>query len=247
MAVTERERQGVAVCGRFVAASPPADIAAYFGATLPETTLPDNFNVAPTAEIYAVVDAPNGPELQVFHWGLIPSWAKDRKIASKMINARSETITEKSMFAKLFATRRCIIPADGFYEWKTLATGGTPKKPAKQPYFIRRLDGEPLAMAGIWTSWRDPAGQPGERLHSTSIITTSANETMRPLHDRMPVMLPVSAWATWLEPSFTDTQALKEFLVPAPNGLLSVYPVSTDVNSVRNGGVDLIKPVAAEA
>jgi putative SOS response-associated peptidase YedK len=234
------------VCGRFVAASPPADIASYFGATLPETALPGNYNVAPTSEIYAVVDSPNGPSLQVFHWGLIPSWAKDRKIASKMINARSETITEKSMFAKLFATRRCIIPADGFYEWKTVSSGKTPKKPAKQPYLIHRMDGEPLAMAGIWTSWRDPAGHPGELLHSASIITTAANETMAPLHDRMPVMLPVGAWSTWLDTSFTDTDRLKDFLVPAPMGLLTVYPVSTDVNSVRNGGPDLIKPVAEQ-
>lgn len=234
------------MCGRFVAASPPADIAAYFGATLPETALPENYNVAPTSEIYAVVDSPKGPELQVFHWGLIPSWAKDRKIASKMINARSETITEKSMFAKLFTTRRCIIPADGFYEWKKLPSGGTPKKPAKQPYLIHRLDGEPLAMAGIWTSWRDPAGEPGKRLHSASIITTAANETMAPLHDRMPVMLPVAAWSTWLDGSFTDGDRLKDFLVPAPVGLLTVHPVSTDVNSVRNGGPDLIKPVAEQ-
>ena len=231
------------MCGRFVAASPPADIAAYFGATLPDTELPPNFNVAPTSDVYAVIGTPNGPAIRVFHWGLIPSWAKERKGASKMINARAETITEKSMFAKLFSTRRCIIPADGFYEWMTLDPVIGAKKPGKQPYFISRLDGEVLAMAGIWTSWRDPAGAPGERLHSTSVITTIANETMQPLHDRMPVLLPVSAWKTWLDPAQTNADDLQRFLTPAPKELLTVYPVSTDVNSVRNGGPKMVERV----
>ena len=228
------------MCGRFVAASPPAEIAAYFGATLPETLLPSNYNVAPTTDVYAVVHGDDGPQMQVFHWGLVPAWATERKIGSKMINARGETISDKPVFSKLFSSRRCIIPADGFFEWKSFPGLAGAKKPRKQPYFIHRLDGEPLAMAGIWSTWRDPTATAGERLHSTSIVTTAANDTMLALHDRMPVILPVSAWSAWLDPLERDLEWLKGLLVPAPNELLTFHPVSPEVNSVRNGGAELI-------
>jgi putative SOS response-associated peptidase YedK len=238
------------VCGRFVTATPPNELAAYFGAALggvgvaEGVALPDNHNVAPTNEIYAVVDTPSGPEVATFHWGLIPSWAKDRKIASTMINARAETLASKPAFKGLYVSKRCIIAADGFYEWK--AGAGVPDakgKPTKQPYFIHSLIGEPLAFAGLWTSWRDPAAPDAGRLHTATIITTSANETMQPVHDRMPVLLPATAWATWLDAGNRDIETLSELLVPAPEQLLTMHPVSTDVNSVRNRGPHLLAPV----
>lgn len=235
----------VIVCGRFVAAAPVEDIAAYFAATLADTDLPKNYNVAPTEEVYGVVHGTDGRELHVFHWGLVPFWAKDRKIAARMINARAETIAEKPAFARLFTAQRCIVPADGFYEWQTLGMAG--KKPVKQPYFIQRSDREPLAMAGIWSSWRDPNSTEPTRLHTLSIITTVANELMRPLHDRMPVLLPPGSWDRWLDPRVNNVEWLGGLLVPAPNELLTRWPVASDVNSVRNKSAQLIEPVPLTA
>ncbi len=247
MVVPERYRS-LLMCGRFVSASPPDQIAAYFGAGLSETLLPANFNVAPTADVYAVVDTADGPMLGVFHWGLVPVWAKDIKIGNKMINARAETLAEKSAFKTIFRKHRCIVPADGFFEWKagppTVTPTGKPGKPVKQPMYIHRLDGEPLAFAGLWSTWKDPSAEPGAgRLHSATIITTSANGTMAPIHDRMPVILPASRWAEWLDPDNDDIEALSRLLVPAPDSLLTVHPVSTEVNNARNGGPQLIDPV----
>ena len=237
------------MCGRFVSATPPDQIAAYFGATLDAEALPDNFNVAPTNDIYAIVDTGAGPTLQVFHWGLIPSWAKDRKIGQKMINARAETLADKAAFKSVFRKYRCIIPADGFYEWKVepgkLTRTG---KPAKQPMYIHRLDGEPLAFAGLWSVWKDRAAGDDLALHSATIVTTSANGTMAPVHDRMPVLLPRSRWAEWLDPANDDLVSLGRLLVPAPDDELTMHPVSTEVNNVRNKGAELraaIDPAAA--
>ena len=253
------------MCGRFVSATPPDRIAAYFGADLAAEPLPENYNVAPTNEIYAVVETPSGPQLQVFHWGLVPHWAKERKIGQKMINARAETVAEKPAFKSILRKYRCIIPADGFYEWQAAQTGmavpveagdlalsaeppklTTSGKPAKQPMFIHRLDGEPLAFAGLWSVWtdRDPEANPeGLSLHSATIITTTANGTMAPVHDRMPVILPASRWHEWLDPTNNDLDALTGLLVPAPDDLLTMHPVSTEVNNVRNKGEQLIDPL----
>jgi putative SOS response-associated peptidase YedK len=143
--------------------------------------------------------------------------------------------------------KRCLSPMDGFYEWKAGEPGGPVTKsgkPAKQPMFINRLDGEPLAVAGLWSAWRDPAGDPSaDWLHSATIITTSANATMTPIHDRMPVILPPSVWDEWLDPAHQDLDVLSGLLVPASDSLLTVRPVSTDVNNVRNKGPELIDPV----
>lgn len=231
------------MCGRFVAASAPADIAAYFDALLPDAVLPPKYNVAPTDDIYAVVDHGEGRRLEVFSWGLVPFWAKDRKIAAKMINARAETLNDKPVFAELLAKKRCLIPADGFYEWKHLANASAAKKTTKQPYYITRPDGEPLAMAGLWTTWRDKSQPDSERLYTATIITTAANATVSPLHDRMPVMVPMSRWSTWLDPDMHDRRDLQQFLLPAPDNLLELYAVSTDVNSVRNQSPHLIERV----
>lgn len=239
------------MCGRFVAATPPDELAAYFGATLAETFAeggeppPPNYNVAPTSDIYAVVDTPRGRELTVFHWGLVPVWAKDTKIGSKMINARAETLLEKRSFTPAFKQRRCIVPLDGFFEWKAPAGDAAGSK-VKQPYFIHRLDGEPLAVAGLWERWRDkatPAGDEPLTLHSATLITVGANATMAPIHDRMPALLPASSWSQWLDPSNHDLVSLGELLVPAPNDLLTMHPVSTAVGNVRNKGPELIDPI----
>jgi putative SOS response-associated peptidase YedK len=244
-------RQGTgsvrAMCGRFVSSSTPDKIAEYFGATFEGETLGANYNVAPTNDIYAVVAGPDGqPRVEVFHWGLIPVWAKDRKIGSKMINARAETLAEKPAYKGVFRKQRCIIPMDGFYEWQAGAADGPVTKsgkPVKQPMFIHRLDGEPLAVAGLWSAWRDKeAGPDADWLHSATVVTTSANATMSPIHDRMPVILPQSAWSTWLDPENQDLEMLSGLLVPAPDTLLTVHAVSTAVNNVRNKGPELILP-----
>ncbi len=234
------------MCGRFVSSSSPEKIAEYFGAAFDGESLGENFNVAPTTDIYGVVVGADGEaRLEVFHWGLLPVWAKDRKLGQKMINARSETMASKPAFKGVFRKHRCLIPMDGFYEWQAGQPGGPVTKggkPAKQPMFISRLDGAPLAVAGLWSAWRDPADGGSDWLHTATVVTTSANTTMAPIHDRMPVILPQSAWSTWLDPANEDLAALSQLLVPAPDTLLQVRPVGTDVNNVRNKGPQLLDP-----
>jgi putative SOS response-associated peptidase YedK len=231
------------MCGRFVSASPPDEIARYFDATAPEALLEPSYNVAPTNDVYAVLDDGGVRRLDAFHWGLVPHWAKDPKVGSRMINARSETLATKNAYKPSFKRRRCLIPADGFYEWKKV-----PGSKRKQPYFINRADGEPLAFAGLWSVWRGPADQADQDqgLRSCTILTTEANETMAPLHDRMPVILPASAWDQWLDPANDDLDTLGKLLVPAPPDLITARPVSTQVNSVRNKGAELVEPVPEE-
>jgi putative SOS response-associated peptidase YedK len=250
------------MCGRFVSSQTPDQISAYFGASFeglgtspaPDATaadLPANFNVAPTNDVYGIVGDGNGHrELQIFHWGLVPSWAKDVKIGSKMINARAETLAEKPAFKSAFRKHRMILPMDGFYEWRQGSATEAPQlltkagKPVKQPMFIHRADGEPLAVAALWTTWRDrDAGPDAPWLHSCTIITTSANATMTPVHDRMPVILPQAVWDEWLDPRNADLESLQRLLVPAADDLLAMHPVSTDVNNVRNKGAELIEPI----
>lgn len=257
------------MCGRFVTTSSAEDIAAYFGASLAESLAqslalsdsgspdaPDaehlpgrdaNYNVAPTNDVLGIVD-PMGiadeqghvrPEVRSYQWGLVPSWAKDVKIGSKMINARAETIAEKPAFKGLFRKHRLIVPMDGFYEWQVVAG-----QKAKQPMFIHRADGQPLAVAGMWAAWRDKAlGDGAPWLHTCTVITTEANATMAPVHDRMPVLLPADRWDEWLDPTNQDTDALAHLLVPAPDDLLVMHPVSTAVNNVRNKGAELIERI----
>ena len=237
------------MCGRFVSSSSPERIAAYFGAEQVADSLGPNFNVAPTNDVYGVVaDADGHRELQVFHWGLVPVWAKERKIGQKMINARSETIAEKPAFKGIVKKHRCIIPMDGFYEWAPGVEGGPTTKAgklAKRPYFIHRHDGEPLAVAGIWSAWRDKQAAPDEPwLHSTAVVTTRANELMSSIHDRMPVILPTAMWDTWLDPTNQHVEVLSKLLVPAPEELLEMHEVSTDVNNVRNKGERLVEPIS---
>ena len=228
------------MCGRYVVATHPDELAKYFGAHAPpaERALSENHNVAPTQTVYAVRESDGQRNLDTLRWGLVPSWAKDPKIGNRMINARAETVAEKNSFKRPLARRRCIIPADGFYEWHRIE--GAKRK---QPMFISRRDGEPFAFAGLWERWRDKQsldedGEPLE-LHSCTIITCSANEAMSEIHDRMPVLLAPNTWDAWLDPDNDDTAALTSLLVPAPSTLMTMHPVSTDVNNARNRGAHL--------
>jgi putative SOS response-associated peptidase YedK len=236
------------VCGRFVSSSSPERIAAYFGAEVAVEALGENYNVAPTNDIYGVVAiAESGLEVQAFHWGLIPVWAKERKIGQRMINARAETLAEKPAFKGVFKKHRCIIPMDGFYEWAAGIEGGPVTKAgklAKRPHYIHRVDDEPLAVAGLWSAWKDrAAGSDAEWLHSAAVVTTDANTTMAPIHNRMPVILPKAMWDIWLDPTNQNIDMLSKLLVPAPEHLLTMHEVSSTVNNVRNKGRDLIAPL----
>jgi len=231
------------MCGRFASTTPPDQLAKYFAAEASEALLEQdqlqNFNVAPTQGVYTVYEDGGTRRLDAFHWGLVPFWAKDPKIGSRMINARSETLAEKNSFKRPFARRRCIIPADGFYEWKKIE--GQKKK---QPMYMSRVDGEPFAFAGLWEVWKDKNhtddnGDPLE-LYSCTIITGDPNEKVAEVHDRMPVMLPPDKWDVWLDRDNHDIDQLQGFLVPAPAQLIQLHPVSTDVNNVRNNGPELI-------
>lgn len=231
------------MCGRFASTTPPDQLAKYFGAEPAEALLEDadaNYNVAPTQGVYTVYEDGGVRRLDAFHWGLVPFWAKDPKIGSRMINARAETLAEKNSYKRPFAKRRCIIPADGFYEWKKVE--GQKKK---QPMYMSRADGEPFAFAGLWEVWKDENhtdddGDPLE-LYSCTIITGDPNEKVAEVHDRMPVMLPPDRWDAWLDRNNDDIEALQGFLVPAPAQLIRIHPVSTEVNNVRNNGPDLIE------
>lgn len=227
------------MCGRFVSTSPPEELADYFGVdVVADAVLEPNYNVAPTTDVYAVVEDGGERHLDAFFWGLVPSWAKEPKVGSKMINARAETLATKNAFKKSFQTRRCIIPASGFYEWKKLDSK------TKQPMFMTRPDGAPFAFAGLWSVWRGP-DHDQEPLRSVTIITTTPNEVMAPIHDRMPVILPADVWSTWLDRDYDDLGALSRLLVPSPNDIIVTTPVSTKVNSVRNNGPELLEPEVA--
>lgn len=227
----------VAMCGRFVSASPPDEIAAYFEASVSgDQALEMSYNVAPTDDIYAVTLADGERRLETFHWGLVPPWAESPAVGSRMINARAETIATKGAFRPALESRRCLVPADGFYEW--MAIEGRTKK---QPLFIHARDGHPLAFAGLWETWSDRANPGAGSLHSCTIITTRANGVMAPVHDRMPAILAPSVWNDWLAPA-GDLDALRALLVPAADEVLEMHRVATDVGNVRNDGAHLIDP-----
>jgi putative SOS response-associated peptidase YedK len=234
------------MCGRFTSSTPPDQLARYFGAQTPAEELIQaakkqggNFNVAPTQGVYTIYEDDDVRRLDTFHWGLVPFWAKDPKIGSRMINARAETVAEKNSFKRPFARTRCIVPADGFYEWKKVE--GQKKK---QPMYMSRADGEPLAFAGLWEVWKDRNhtdswGEPLE-LYSCTIITCDSIETVAEVHDRMPVMLEPDAWDIWLDRNNQDIESFQGLLVPALPQLIKIHPVSTDVNKVGNNSPELI-------
>lgn len=244
------------MCGRYAAAKDSAALATEFETVAPVgDDLPPDYNVAPTKRVHVVVDRERDGvrqrTLEIARWGLIPSWAKDPSIGSRMINARAETVAEKPAFRRAFAQRRCLVPADGYYEWYTPTQEGAPTgkggKPLKQPFYIHPRDGSSLAMAGLYEWWRDPSVLDGDetawRLTCT-VITTQATDDVGRIHDRMPMTIDRSRWAAWLDPAVSGAAAL-DFLHPAAEGTLEAYPVSTLVNSVRNNGPSLLEPVAA--
>ena len=229
------------MCGRFVAATPPSVLAERF--MVDEIVVddrPPSWNVAPTADVYAVARSRQGARrLGTLRWGLVPSWADNPSGGARLINARAETVATNGVYRESFARRRCIVPADGFYEWQAPAEPGD----TKQPYFIRAVDGQALALAGLWDSWRDAEGR---WLRTCTIVTTGANDVVAPLHDRMPVVLPEEAWAGWLDASELDVRGARALLAPAPAGVLERHRVSTAVNSARNDGPELVEILPAE-
>jgi putative SOS response-associated peptidase YedK len=237
------------MCGRYVTVSSPALLAERFHVDdirLPEEPLEPSYNVAPRAEVPVVAErrgeaGSHTRVLDLVRWGLIPFWAKDPKIGDRMINARADKILTSSAFKRPFERRRCIVPADGFYEWEKVEVAGK-AKPRKQPWFIRRRDGEPLAFAGLWETWRDPdADGDAPPMRSCVIITTGPNELLAPIHDRMPVVLPESAWDTWLDVENHDTTRLQQLLVASPAEELEMWPVSSLVNKADNNGPELLE------
>jgi putative SOS response-associated peptidase YedK len=256
------------MCGRYASARKRIELLEEFSVERDRTTQPlaPDYNVAPTKSVYAVLsrdgkDSRDGGDeekpapsrqLRVVRWGLVPSWAKDVSIGSRLINARSETVAEKPAFRRAFARRRCLLPADGYYEWMVLGAAEAsdrPGKKAKQPYFIHRADGGPLAFAGLYELWRDrsvPDEDPAAWLWSATIITTTAPDELGEIHDRMPMVIPPDSWADWLDPANTDVADLRALLAPAMASGLATYPVSTEVNSVRNNGPQLIEQIEVD-
>ena len=250
------------MCGRYASSRKPEDLVEEFEirtSKVDEALAPD-YNVAPTKPVYAVLERPphreddepaEPPErqLRVLHWGLIPSWAKDPAIGNRMINARIETLAEKPAFKRALKKRRCLLPADGYYEWYPTEQLGKSGKPLKQPFFIRPKDHGILAMAGLYEIWRDPdrAEDDPDRFRWTcTVLTTQAEDAVGHIHDRMPLMVERDRWGAWLDPTVSGRDDLLSLLVPAAPGRLEAYPVSTDVNNVRNNGPELAEPIPAE-
>ncbi|MBQ0826622.1 SOS response-associated peptidase [Streptomyces tagetis] len=242
------------MCGRYASTRGPQDLTSLFDVTEwhPEEELSPSWNVAPTDPVYAVLERPARDdtdrvrrELRALRWGLVPSWAKDPRGGARMINARVETVHEKPAYRRAFAKRRCLLPADGFYEWdpvKDEATGRT----RKQPYFIHPDDGQVMALAGLYEYWRDPEveddGDPAAWLMTCTIITTDATDEAGRVHPRMPLALAPDHYDAWLDPRHQDTDELRALLIRPAGGRLTARPVSTAVNSVRDNGPHLLDP-----
>lgn len=264
------------MCGRYAASRAPEELARIFGVERwePTESLAPDFNVAPTKEVHVVLDRPvkDAPsprpvrQLRVLRWGLVPSWASGPEGAARMINARAETVAEKPSFRRPFAQRRCIIPADGYFEWVTahderqLEVEGKKKRARKQPYFVLPADGAPFAMVSIYEFWRDrtlPDEHPNAWWATCSVITTEAEtaplavapedgpRSLADIHPRMPLMLTPDKWDPWLDPARSDVDELRALLAPPPGGLMRAYPVSTAVSNVRNNGPELLTELAA--
>ncbi len=217
------------MCGRFTLSQPVAAIASAF--KLDEVpNIDPRYNIAPTQLVPTVLrTSAHQRQLQMLRWGLIPSWAKDPAMGAKLINARAETVAEKPSFRSAFRHRRCLVVADGFYEWQK-------QEGKKQPFYFRLQDGQPFAFAGLWESWKDPNG---EVVDSCTILTTEANQLMQPIHDRMPVILASQDYDLWLDPTVQSEQ-LQNLLQPFPSEAMVSYPVSTKVNKPTNDTPELV-------
>jgi putative SOS response-associated peptidase YedK len=219
------------MCGRYTLATPTKRLAEEFGLDASSVELASNYNVAPTQGVATVLEEGGQRRLEVLRWGLIPPWADDPQIGSRMINARSETAPEKPSFRRAFRERRCLIPADGFYEWQR--TNG-----AKQPFYIHMEDGRPFAFAGLWESW----GKGGEgKVRTCAILTTGANALVGEIHERMPVIVAPDAYDVWLDPA-SERDELTGLLAPYPEDEMEAYPVSRFVNSPSNNDPRCVEP-----
>jgi len=220
------------MCGRYAFFSPAEAVKRVFALDeVPE--LAPRYNIAPTQSVPAVRAAEGGSRsLAMLHWGLVPRWAKERAIGNRMINARAETLAEKPAYRDAFRRRRCLVLADGWYEWQA-APGG------KLPWFIRLGDGRPFGFAGLWERWKEPAS--GEPLESCTIVTTAAAESIRGIHERMPAILPEQEWGRWLDPACLDTGRLSLLLQPFDQQALQAWRVSRMVNAPKNEGPKLIE------
>ena len=223
------------MCGRFTLTDPDADIAVQFG--LPEIPdIPPRYNIAPTQPVAAVrlKAREQARELVMLHWGLVPSWVKDPKIGARMINARSETAAQKPSFRAAFRRRRCLVIADGFYEWQK-------QNGAKQPFFIHFRDARPFAFAGLWEHWLGPDAS---EIESCTLLTTEPNDFLRPVHNRMPVILKPEAYQLWLDPEVQQPDQIQPLLRPYPAQDMNAYSVSTFVNRPANDSPRCIEPLA---
>jgi putative SOS response-associated peptidase YedK len=219
------------MCGRYTLRAPAADVARAFQVDETPSLFP-RYNIAPTQPVPIVRQAA-AREMVLARWGLVPSWASDLSIGYKLINARSETAASKPSFRSAFKQRRCLVVADGFYEWEKAGKH-------KQPFHIRMKDDGPFAFAGLWERWQEPGGEPVE---SFTILTTEANGLMKPLHDRMPVILAPWDYDRWIDSKSRDVEELQALLVPCPDEWLTATPVSTYVNSPKNEGPKCLEPV----
>lgn len=228
------------MCGRYAAATTAVDWVEEFEVTdSPERVLAPDFNVAPTKEMYLVIagEGSSTRRMEIARWGLIPSWAKESSIGAKLTNARVETVAEKPSFRSAFAKRRCLIPADGYYEWYR------PEQGAKQPFYIHRTDGRSLAMAGLFEWWHDPADPALAPRLTCTVITTAATPELAVIHDRMPVMIDRADWAEWLDPALPGKELPPPMLESGWSLALVAEPVSVAVGNVRNNGPSLIEPL----
>jgi putative SOS response-associated peptidase YedK len=220
------------MCGRYTLSTPAGRLAEEFRLD-DAVEIPPSYNVAPTQQVAAVLEEEGKRRLEMLRWGLVPSWADDPEIGARMINARSETAAEKPSFRSAFRRRRCLIAADGFYEWKR-------ENGSKQPYYFHMREDRPFAFAGLWESWeKDGDGA----LRSCAILTTRANSVLDGIHDRMPVILPSESYDAWLDPD-AEKEELAELLIPYPGDDLETYPVGRFVNSPRNNDERCIEPAA---
>jgi len=224
------------MCGRFTQTASPAVIAQEFGVAVPPL-FTARYNIAPSQPVAAIRIEPGTTTRQLvqLRWGLIPSWAKDPKIGHQCINAKAETVAEKPSFRAAFKARRCLVIATGFYEWQV-------QEKAKQPMWIGLKSHRPFAFAGLWEQWHPPEGAD---IESCTILTTEPNELLRPIHNRMPVILAPSAYDQWLDPTVHDAESLKSQLCPYPSEELMAYPVSTLVNNPRHDAPDCLEPLPA--
>ncbi|HET6820598.1 MAG TPA: SOS response-associated peptidase [Candidatus Limnocylindria bacterium] len=228
------------MCGRFAQPRSPEELARLFRATAVSDLDGDRFNVAPTDPVSAVVEHHGARVVDTFRWGLVPFFAEGPKARSPLINARAETVESSPTFRASFARRRCIVPADAFYEWRRHRDPATGRVIRSEPFAIRLRSGEPMAFAGIWAIWRDPAS--AQRLYSLAVVTGQPNELVATVHDRMPIILHPDDWDAWLDEDARPGE-LRPLLRPFPADGLRMYPVSPAVNNVRSQGAELLLPL----